>query len=179
MSRGEAERVGGRSFEERVMLAMPTALLRVLQRGFARLPPGSQLRRRGLKRLMTLGWAAASRGDYELPLLFYEHDVEIRNAREFARLGAAESYHGHHGFLEVWRELRQEMAEQRFEPEQVIDLGDRFAVRLTQAAVGQSSGVAIRETRGNIFYFSPRGLFARQEAYMTWEDALAALERRD
>jgi hypothetical protein len=55
MSRGEAERVGGRSFDERLMLAMPTALLRVLQRGFARLPPGSPLRRRGAKRLNALG----------------------------------------------------------------------------------------------------------------------------
>jgi hypothetical protein len=180
MPRGEAERVGGRSFEERVMLAMPTALLRALQRGFARLPPGSQLRRRGLKRLMTLGWAAASREDYELPLLFYEPDVEIRGDAEFARtLGLAESYDGHQGFLDGWRDLRQDMTEARFEPEQVIDLGDLFAVRLTGAAVGRSSGLAIRQTQGNIFYFSPRGLIARQETYLTWEDTLAALERRE
>src|SRR6516165_9594657 len=106
MSRGEAERAGGRAFEERVMLAMPTALLRMLQRGFARLPPGSQLRRRGLKRLVRLTWAAGSREDYEVPLLFYEPDVEIPNAAEFARtLGLTESYHGHEGFLEVWRDL--------------------------------------------------------------------------
>jgi hypothetical protein len=98
MPRGEAGRVAGRSFEERVMLSMPTALLRALQRGFARLPPGTQLRRRGLKRLTTLGWAATSREDYEVPLLFYEPDVEIRNAREVAQtLGLAESYHGHQG----------------------------------------------------------------------------------
>jgi hypothetical protein len=149
MSHGEAERVGGRSFDEQVMLAMPTALLRMLQRGFARLPPGSQLRRRGLKRLTTLGWAAASREDYEVSLLFYERDVEIRNDREFARtLGLAEGYHGHHGFLEVWRDLRQEMAEMCVAPELIIDLGDCFAVRATEAAVGRSSGAALKETRG-------------------------------
>jgi hypothetical protein len=129
---------------------------------------------------MTLGWAAANRGDYEVPLLFYEPDVEIRGSAEFARsLWLAESYHGHQGFVEVWRDIRQDMAEARFEPEGVIDLGDRYAVRLTGAAVGRASGVAIWETQGNIFYFSPRGLFARQEAYMTWEETLAALERRD
>jgi hypothetical protein len=162
------------------MLAMPTALLRVLQRGFARLPPGSQLRRRGLKRLMTFGWAAANREDYEVPLLFYEPDVEISGSAEFARtLGLAESYTGHQGFVEVWRDIRQDMAEARFQPEGVIDLGDHFAVRLTGVAVGRSSGVAIRQTQGNIFYFSPGGLFARQEAYLTWEETLAALERRE
>jgi hypothetical protein len=162
------------------MLAMPSPLLRVLQRGFARLPPGSQLRRRGLKRLVTLVWGAANRGDYELPLLFYEPDVEIRGSAEFARsLGLAESYHGHQGFVEVWRDLLQDMTEARFESEQVIDLGDRVAMRLNQVAVGRSGGVEIRETRGNIIYTSPRGLIARQDIYLTWEDALAALERRD
>jgi hypothetical protein len=122
------------------MLAMPTALLRVLQRRFARLPPGSQLRRRGLKRLMTLGSAAANRGDYEVPLLFYEPDMEIQADSELARtLGLAESYHGHQGVVEAWRDLLQDMTEARFEPERVIDLGDPVAVRLTGAAVGRSS----------------------------------------
>jgi hypothetical protein len=180
MPRGEAERVGGRSFEERVMLAMPTALLRALQRGFARLPPGSQLRRRGLKRLVALGWAAASREDYEIPLLFCEPDVEIRMAFEGARtVGLAESYNGRQGFLDMLRDNRLDMAEVRWKPEQVIDLRDRLAMRATQVAVGRSGGVAIRETRGYIFYLSPRGLWARLEVYLTWEDTLAALERRD
>ena len=94
------------------MLAMPTALLRALQRGFARLPPGSPLRRRWLKRTNALGWAAASREDYEVPLLFYEPDVEIRAISEFARsLGLADSYHGQQGFLDYWRDYRQDMAD--------------------------------------------------------------------
>jgi hypothetical protein len=180
MSRGEAQRVGGRSFEERVMLAMPSALLRALQRGFARLPPGSQLRRRALKRLTTLGWAAGSREDYELPLLSFEPDVEIRSSAEFARtLGLAGTYYGHQGFLDAGRDYRQDMAEVRVEPEQIIDLGDRVAVRASWIAVGRSGGVAIRETRGFIFYYSPRGLVALWENYLTWEETLAALERQD
>jgi hypothetical protein len=162
------------------MLAMPTALLRALQRGFARLPPGSHLRRRGLKRLATLGWAASSREDYEVSLLSYEPDVEIQIPAEFAQtLGLAESYHGHQGFLDAWRGYIQDMAEMRVEPELIIDLGDRFAQRVTFVAVGRSSGVAIRQTQGNIFYVSPRGLIARQEVYLTWEDTLAALGRPD
>ena len=162
------------------MLAMPTALLRVLQRGFAQLPPGSPLRRRWLKRTNALGFAAASREDYEVALLLCEPDVEISMAFEGARtVGLAESYHGHQGFLDAMRDLRQDMADSRFEPEQIIDLGDRTAVRVTFVAVGRSGGVAIRQTRGYIFYNSPRGLVARLENYLTWEDTLAALERRD
>ena len=162
------------------MLAMPTPLLRMLQRGFARLPPGSPLRRRGLKRLAALTWAAVNREDYEVALLFLEPDVEIRDAAEAARaLGQPETYHGHDGFLEAGRYLREDMAEVRLEPEQIIDLGDRIAVRVTWIAVGRSGGVAIRQTRGFIFYYSQRGLVARQEGYMTWEEALALLERGD
>jgi hypothetical protein len=70
------------------------------------------------------------------------------------------------------------MAEVRVEPEQIIDFGDRLALRTSFAAVGRSSGVAIRQTGGFIYHYSPRGLIARQELYWTWEDALAALERR-
>ena len=162
------------------MLAMPTPLLRALQRRFARLPPGSQLRRRWLKRTNALGWAAGSREDYEVPLLLCEPDVEIRMAFEGARtVGLAESYHGHQGILAFMRDLRQDMADLRFEPEQVIDLADRLAWRVTVVAVGRSGGVAIRETRGNIFYLSRRGLNARHEFYLTWEDTLAALQRRE
>jgi hypothetical protein len=179
MCRARTQSVGGRSFEERVMLAMPTALLRVLQRRFARLPPGSQLRRRGFKRLMTLGWAAGSREDYEVSLLFYEPDVNIQVTDDARSLGLAETYHGHQGFLDVWRDYRQDMAELRAEPELIIDLGDRFAQRVTLAVVGRSSGVALNQTQGHVFFFSRRGLFARQDIYLTWEDALEALERRD
>jgi ketosteroid isomerase-like protein len=180
MSRGEPERVGGRSVEERVMLAMPTPLLRALQRGFVRLPSGSPLRRRWLKRTNALGWAAVSREDYELPLLLCEPDVQISMAFEGARtVGLAESYHGHQGILDFFHDLRQDMADFRVEPEQIIDLGDRTAVRGTAVAVGRSGGVAIRQTRGYIFYNSPRGLVARLENYLTWEDTLAALERQD
>jgi len=122
------------------MLAMPTALLRALQRGFARLPPGSQLRRRALKRLTTLGWAAGSREDYELPLLFYEPDAEILDMSEVGRtLGLAESYHGHQGLPDWWRDYRRDMTEVRVEPEQVLDFGDRVALRLTMVAMGQAA----------------------------------------
>ena len=161
------------------MLAMPTAVLRSLQRGFARLPPGSQLRRRRLKRTNALGLAAASREDYEVPLLFCEPDVEMIVFEGARTVGLAESYHGHQGILDFFRDLRQDMADLRFEPEQVIDLGDRSAVRMAMIAVGRSGGVEIRQTRGIIFYNSPRGLVARVEHYLTWEDTLAALERRD
>ena len=130
-----------------------------------------------MKRLNALAWAALSREDYAVPLLFCEPDVEISAGEASRTLGWAETYHGHQGILDFFHDLRQDMADFRVEPEQIIDLGDRTAVRGTVVAVGRSGGVAIRQTRGNIFYNSPRGLVARLEHYLRWEDTLAALER--
>ena len=115
--------------------------------------------------------------DYEVPLFLCEPDVEMMSSRAARTVGLAESYHGHQGILDFFRDLRQDMADLRFEPEQVIDLGDRSAVRMAMIAVGRSGGVEIRQTRGIIFYNSPRGLVARVEHYLTWEDTLVALER--
>ena len=66
----------GRSIEERVMLRLPTPVARLVMSGFRRLPPGSHLRRRILKRSFTRGFEAASREDYAVALFFYEPDVE-------------------------------------------------------------------------------------------------------
>jgi hypothetical protein len=173
----EAKAEAGRSIEERVALAMPSFVVRLLLTGLARLPPGSHLRRRVFKRNVARGFDATARDDYEFALLLYEPDVELRLFGEVGRaLGLAESYHGHQGFLDFWRDYKQD-AELRVKPEQIIDLGDRTALRVTAVAVGRSSGVVTRHTSGHIVYWSPRGMIARHDWYWAWEDALATLER--
>ncbi len=172
----EGDVVAGRSIEERVMLRLPTPLVRLLPRGFARLPPGSQVRRRTLKRALARGFEAGSREDYAVGLLFYEPDVEIRAPGEFARaLGLPERYDGHQGFIDLWRDTQQDMDDVSFQPEQIIDLGDRVALRGTLVGRGQTSGAITTQMTGTIYYFSRRGLVARQDLYWTWQEALDAL----
>jgi ketosteroid isomerase-like protein len=166
----------GRSIEERVALRLPTPVVRLLMRGLARLPPGSHLRRRLLKHSFARGFEAASREDYTIPLLFYEPDVELRASREAARaLGMPERYEGHQGFLHVWRDWKEYLDDFRFQPKQIIDLGDRVALRAAVVGRGRASGVPTSQMIGMIYYFSPRGLIAQQDAYWTWEEALDAL----
>jgi hypothetical protein len=173
----EAKVEAGRSVEERVALAMPSFVVRLLLTGLARLPPGAHLRRRVLKRAYARGFEGINRDDYEFALLFYEPDVEIRLFGEVPRaLGLPESYHGHQGGLDLWRDYKQD-AGLRVTPEQIIDLGDRTALRVTAVAVGRSSGVATTHTSGHIVYWSPHGMVARHDWYWAWEDALATLER--
>jgi hypothetical protein len=174
------ERLGNphRTIEERVALAMPSSLLRAMASGLARRPPGSTLRRRLLKRLFVLGLEAGSRGNDDLALLFYEPDVEFRLISEVpGTLGLAESYHNHQGYIDAWRDYREESDDLRFDIEQMVDLGDRIAIRGSLVGRGRRSGIEIADRQGHVFYVSPRGLVARVDLYRDWDQALAALSR--
>jgi hypothetical protein len=170
----------GRSIDERLALALPTAALQAVQWAVARLPPGSLLRRRVLKRLLARGFEGPARDDYEFDLLLYEPYVEIHVHGQVARaLGTAECYHGHQGFLDLWRDYKQDMDDLRVEPKQIIDLGDRFAIRADLVGRGRSSGVVTTQTLGFIYYWSGRGRVARQDIYWTWDEALAMLQQQE
>jgi ketosteroid isomerase-like protein len=178
MSQANVE--AGRSVEERVILRLPTPVVRLLIRGMARLPPGSHLRLRLLKHSIARGMEAGSREDWALPLRFYEPDVEFRNPGEAARaLGLPERYDGHQGFRDVWRDWKQDMDDFRVEPEEIIDHGDRVVLRARIVGRGRASGALTSQTVGTIYDLSPRGLIARQDIYWTWEEALAALSDHD
>jgi ketosteroid isomerase-like protein len=138
------------------------------------------VRRRLLKRLVARSLEAYGRGEFEFGLLFMEPDVEVHVGGGVAQaLGLAETYHGHQGVREIWDDYRRDMADFRVEPEQMIDLGDRYALRVTLVGTGRTSGATTRHTEGFILYFSRRSLIGRQEVYWSWNDALAALHGRD
>ena len=178
MSQGNLE--AGRSAEERVLLRLPTPLVQLMMRGLGRLPPGSHLRRRVLKRAITRGMEAGAREDYAVPLRFYEPDVELRNPGQAARgLGLPERYEGQQGFLDVWRDWTEDLDDFYVRSEQIIDLGDRVILRAAIVGRGRRSGIPISRTTGIIYYFSPRGLVERQDLYWTWEEALDALSDHD
>jgi hypothetical protein len=62
----------------------------------------------------------------------------------------------------------------RWTPEHLIDLGDRWVVRLGMSGSGRTSGVPTSQTWGSVYHLSPRGRIARQDIYWTWDEALAA-----
>lgn len=172
----EANPEAGRSIEERVLLRLPTPVAGLPFRVLALLPPGSHLRKRLLKYGIALGLEAGSREDYAVQLLYYEPDVELRNPGDAARaLGLPERYEGHQGVLDIWRDWRQDMDDFRVQPEQVIDLGDRVALRAAFVGRGRASRVPTSRIIGTIYCFSRRGLIARQDIYWAWHEALEAL----
>jgi hypothetical protein len=168
-----------RSIEERVALAMPVAIVRGAMRACLRLTPGSPIRRRIFKRTFALGLEGSARGDHAFALLFYEPDVDLRVVGEVApALGLAERYAGHTGYVQAWRDYTRDMGSLRVVPEELIDLGERVALRAKLVGVGRSSGVETARTLGYVCYLSARGLIARQEGYWEWDQALASLAGR-
>ena len=59
-------------------------------------------------------------------------------------------------------------------PEHLIDLGDRWILRVAFSGTGRASGVPTHQTWGFVYQTSSRGRIARQDMHGTWEEALAA-----
>jgi len=148
-----------RSIEERVALAMPVAIIRAGMRACMWLAPGSPFRQRILERAFARGLEGSARGDHSFALLFYEPDVDLRVVGEVApALGLAERYAGQGGLVQAWHDYTRDMGTRQVVPEELIDLGDRVALRAKLVGVGRSSGVETARTLGYVCYLSARGL---------------------
>lgn len=161
---------------ERTLAAAPRWLTRLGFRFVTRLPASSRLRRRALRNGMARSFAALNRGDWWYTPIVYESDCEIVVAAEFRTLGLADRYRGHGGGQELTEAWREELPDVRWDPEQLIDLGERWVPRARVSGSGRSSGVRTDRTWGALYQLSSRGRIARQEIYCTWEEALAAAE---
>jgi hypothetical protein len=164
----------GRHLDEHLASRAPRLYRRLIKLMLA-LPPGSPVRHRALKRAVARGCEAVSRGDDEIVLLAFDRDVEINNIG-WAMTGIAERYHGHAGFLEFLRLWRTEWAGAQIThtPEAVIDLGDRFVMRITITARGASSGVDVSQTAGVVDWWADDAI-VRHDTYWEWSECRAAL----
>jgi hypothetical protein len=164
----------GRPMLERILAIAPW-LVRFGMAAVARLPATSRLRRRILVEGLSRAFAAINRDDPWVIPIGYEPDCVIYSGAGFRTLGVAESYHGHEGWRQIIEAMREPLPDSRWTPGHLIDLGDRWVVRLHAVGSGRVSGVPTEQTWGSVYHVSRRGRIARQEIYMTWADALAAV----
>jgi hypothetical protein len=161
------------------LAARAPQLLALAEAVVARLPATSRLRRRALQEGFSRGFAAINRGDpWSIPTA-YEPDSEIYPAAGFRALGLADCYRGHRGWHELIEAIRAELPDVRWTPEHLIDLGDRWVLRLDMSGSGRASGVPTHQTWGTVIQISPRGRVTRQDIYWTWEETLAAAGLRE
>ncbi len=87
-------------------------------------------------------------------------------------------FYGHDGYRKLWRYWLDAFEDIRWDPEEILDFGDRFLVRAQQRGRGSGSGVAVSEPVFQLFTLR-RGLVVRQEDFLDRSKALEAVGLRD
>jgi ketosteroid isomerase-like protein len=162
-----------RTPDEHLRVRFPS-MFRRLGAAVLRLPPGSRLRSFVLARGMERAYAAANRHDFELMVAGYDPDAyEYHPSAELLPPDLEKVFHGHEGYRKLWRYWIDAFEDIRWDPEEVIDLGDKFLVTTRQSGHGSSSGIAVSEPVFQLFTLR-RGLVIRQEDFLDRSQALEA-----
>jgi ketosteroid isomerase-like protein len=162
-----------RTLEERLRVRFPS-LFRPLSEAVLALPPRMRLRRAVLARTMVRAYAAANRRDFEL--VFTANDQRAYEYHPSADLLPPDFdavYHGHQGYLDFWRRWLDAFPDIRWDPEEIIDLGEKALVTARASGHGSDSGIAVSQPVFQLFTFR-RGLVIRQEDFLDRQKALEA-----
>jgi ketosteroid isomerase-like protein len=164
-----------RTFGQRLALRSPglasRALAPVLRRG-----PSSRLRRTLLPRFVRQSYEAVNRGDFEAAIAMAPGDYELHIAQDGVGPGAGvrDVYRGREGLLQAVEDFVSAFEQFRYEPQELIDLGEQFVVLLHMVGRGRGSGVETRQTLA-IVYELENGLMVRERHYWDWANALDAV----
>jgi ketosteroid isomerase-like protein len=174
LSEGASQR---RGFDQRLFIRFP-ALYRLLADAFMRLPPRSRLRRLMVARLVGRVYAAANRRDFALVLVGWHPGSEYRPSADLMPPDLEAVFHGHDGYLQLWRYWLDAFEDIRWDPEEILDLGEKILVTAQQSGHGSGSGVSVSEPVFQLFTFR-RGLVVRQEDFLDRSKALEAAGLRE
>ena len=154
-----------RTLDERLRVRFP-AFFRACSNAILRLPPRSRLRQAVLARAIIRAYAAANRRDFEL--IFIGNDpraYEYRPSTDLLPPDFDTVYHGHQGYLDFWQRWLDAFPDIRWDPEEIIDLGEKTLVTTSQSGHGSASGLSVSEQVFQLFTFR-RGLVIRQEDFL-------------
>jgi ketosteroid isomerase-like protein len=166
-----------RSLDERLSVRFP-AVYRLLADAGMRLPPRSRLRRSMAARRIRRAYAAANRRDFDVVLVGWDRESEYHPSVDLMPPDLEAVFRGHDGYLELWRYWLDAFEDIRWDPEGVLDLGDRFLVTAQQRGHGSGSGVAVSAPVFQLFTLR-RGLVVRQEDFLDRSKALEAAGLRE
>jgi ketosteroid isomerase-like protein len=161
-----------RSLDQRLYVRFP-AVFRLVAALVARLPPRSRLRRLMLVRHARQTYAAANRQDFDAVLVGWDPASEYHPSSDLMPPDLEPVFHGREGYLRLWRYWLDAFEDIRWEPEEMLDLGDRLLVTTHQRGQGAGSGVAVSEPVFQLFT-TRRGLVVRQEDFLDRAKALEA-----
>jgi hypothetical protein len=172
LSKGATQRG---SLDQRLAARFP-ALYRLLADSVLRLSPRSRLRRSVLARSVALAYAAANRRDFDLVLMGWDTRSEYHPSVDLLPPDLETVFYGHDGYLKLWRYWLDAFEDIRWDPQEILDFGDKFLVTTQQRGRGSGSGVALSEPVFQLFTLR-RGLVVRQQDFLDRSKALEAAAR--
>jgi hypothetical protein len=125
---------------------------------------------------LRIAWRAIGRGDFEVPRLAYEPDVEVVLVGAEG-LGLAGHYSGQLGWTEFIGDIFESFGEPRWTTHRLRDAGDRLVAEIRLTGRGKASGAPVAESVTTVYWFSSRGKVARQDVFWmagAWDRALEA-----
>jgi ketosteroid isomerase-like protein len=162
-----------RRLDERLVLRFPRASAFVV-RAVWRLPPRSWLRQAFVRRAAQLGFESLNRDDVEAALALYHPQVELILPPEFIGLGLDPVYRGREERSRFELRWIAEWGKLRYEPDEIIDLGDDRVLMVGRVkSSGVSSGAPVDSEFAEIFTFSA-GRVTREQAFFDRAEALEA-----
>ena len=167
-----------RGLEERIYLRFPSVVA-VVTRRLWRLPPQSRARRAFIRRGTQLGFAALNRGDFEASSLLYHRDIEFITPPRLAGLGFDPVFRGRADRIRFQERWAGEWGEMRFEPYEVLDLGDRLLYLGGVSGTGLSSGAGFDTDNWAVLFTVSSGAIVREEPFFDRREALEAAGLRE
>ena len=161
-----------RTLDERLIVRFP-ALSRLLTDTLMRLPPRSRLRRLMIARGIRQAYAAANRRDFDRVLAGWDPRSEYRPSADLMPPDFEAVFHGHDGYLTMWRRQVDAFEDLRFDPEEILDLGDKLLVTAQVRGHGSGSGVPVSQPVFQLYELR-RGLVVAQEDFLDRSEALEA-----
>jgi ketosteroid isomerase-like protein len=166
-----------RTLDERLMLRLPR-LFRAVGRLMLRLPVTSRLRQTLISRSISQALDAVNRRDFDAVLPKYNPAVEIHVPPSFLGVGDMEPvYRGREGYLQFYRDWLPAWGDSfRFEPREVIDLGNNQLVAFAEINFrGQGSGIGFEQKLAFVWTLDQEARVVREQPFLDSGEALEAV----
>ena len=167
-----------RSLEQKLLARLPgvsRVLLRIFWLWARRLSPRSRLRRGAIRILAPRALEMLNRRDLEAFSTFVHPEIESVNTPQVVALGGlVAGSRGRETWVEGQRRWLADWGELRYEPDEVLDLGDdRFLLLGRARGIGRGSGIEI-DTEWGLLATVSDGLLAREQNFLDKAEALDA-----
>jgi hypothetical protein len=106
--------------------------------------------------------------------MLYQSDFEFITPPRLVGLGFDPVYRGRDGRIQFQRRWMDEWGEMRFEPDEVLDLGDRAVFLGSVKGSGATSGAGFESDQWGVLYELSGGRLTREAPFFDRQEALEA-----